>query len=136
MNGPFLVAYFINNDDASIEIEGLGTFNFTIATRFFSNVENGLVGFSRAGVLGTDLFNGPNAGGWDMTSSIGPLTGPGKIWWDGGVFTDGGELLFFTDDSRAAFTAVVGPVQVPEPASLLLLGAGVAMAVRRRARRV
>jgi hypothetical protein len=135
MAGPFLVAYFIDNDDASIEIEGVGTFNFTDPTRFFSNVENGLVGFSRAGLFGADLFNGPTAGGWDMTTSIGPLSGPGKVWWDGNVSTDGGELVFNRADSDATFEAVVGGDPVPEPASLLLVGTGIAMAVRRRARR-
>ena len=131
--GPFLIAYFINNDDASIEIEGVGTFAFTTPTRYFSNVENGIVGFSLAGAFGSDLFNGPTAGGWDMTTSIGPLSGPGKVWWAPGVETDGGALIFNRLDSQATFEAVVG--DVPEPASLLLMGAGIAMAVRRRLRR-
>lgn len=131
--GIFLIAYFIDNDSASIEIEGLGTFAFTTPTRYFSNVENGIVGFSRAGFGGSDLFNGPNGGGWDMTTSIGPLTGDGFLWWGPNVFTDGGLLEFNRLSSEATFEAVVGPV--PEPASLLLMGAGIAMAVRRRVRR-
>ena len=135
MAGPFVVAYFIDNDSASIDIEGVGTFNFTSPTRFFSNVENGLVGFSRGGFGGSDIFNGPNGGGWDMLSSIGPISGDGTVWGGPGVFTDGGELVLTHASSEATFTAVVGGDPVPEPASMLLLGTGVAFAVRRRSRR-
>ena len=113
---------------------GLGTFDFTTPTRFFSNVENGIVGFSRAGSFGSDLFNGPNGGGWDMTTSIGPINGDGFLWWGPDVFTDGGLLEFNRLASDATFEAVVGG-SVPEPASLLLMGAGIALAVRRRVRR-
>jgi hypothetical protein len=132
--GLFLTAYFIDNDSASIQIAGLGTFDFTTPTRFFSNVENGIVGFSRAGFFGSDLFNGPNGGGWDMTTSIGPINGDGFLWWGPNVFTDGGLLEFNRLASDATFEAVVGG-SVPEPASLLLMGAGIALAARRRVRR-
>ena len=137
VGGVFLIAYFIDNDSASIDIEGVGTFDFTTPTRFFANQEsgNGLVGFSLAGLFGSDLFDGPTAPGWDMTTSIGPLNGPGKVWWAPGIFTDGGELVMNRANSDATFEAVVGSDPVPEPAALLLLGTGVAMALRRRSRR-
>jgi len=67
--------FWIDHTSASIEIDGVGTFDFVTPTRTFANNDFEVVGFSRAGANGTDLFNGPSHrdfGAWDMLSSIGP----------------------------------------------------------------
>ena len=123
-----------DNTSASITITGLGTFAFVTPTRFFANV--GIVGFSRAGVGGADLFDGPNIPAWDMLTSLGPIAGTGTLlqWGNAPVVTSGGTLVFNNGSSAATFTATVGPQStVPEPATLLLLGSGlVATSLRQR----
>ena len=125
VTGPGLT-YFIDHDSASIEINGVGTLEFVTATRTFVNPVVSLVGFSRAGSGGFDLFNGPNNvafSTWDMLDSIGPINGSGVLLlWDAlPVVTDAGVLVFSDSTSIATFQAVV----VPEPASMFLMLIGV-----------
>jgi hypothetical protein len=123
-----------DNLDADILIAGLGTFDFTTATRFFVNSNVGIVGFSRSS--GADLFNGPLIGPWDMLSSFGPVAGTGNLlqWTNSPVVTDGGVLIFNSGSTAATFTATV--TAVPEPLTLALFGAGLAgLAVIRRRRK-
>lgn len=115
--------YFSNDNlSASISIAGVGSFNFITATRYFSN--GGTVGFSRAGAFGYDLFNGPALAAWDMASSVGPIVGTGELmqWGSayGAIDTSGGVLTFSNGSPDATFTAAV----VPEPSTVLLMGAG------------
>ncbi len=127
--GPCL---FNDNLTASITIQGLGTFDFLTGTRYFENV--GVVGLSRAGASGNDLFNGPALSGWDMASSIGPIVGTGLLlqWTQNPQINTTGGILIFNDGSTAStFTATVGARAVPEPASLLLVGAGLFVLARR-----
>lgn len=137
----FGAGYFIDHTTAAITIQGLGTFTFVTGTRTFVNNGVDVVGFSRAGLGGLDLFNGPQAapfGSWDMLSSIGPVAGSGSTlqWGSGDVQTSAGVLFFDPGVSDAVFTAVVGDTAVPEPTTLLLLGAGTAglRLLRRRGR--
>jgi hypothetical protein len=126
--------WFIDHTSASINIAGVGTFDFITPTRTFVNNNIPLVGFSRAGISGSDLFNGPgNAefASWDMTTSIGPLSGGGNLiqWGSEDVMTSGGVLFFADGFTDAQFTAIV-----PAPASLALIGlAGITATRRRRA---
>ena len=121
----------IDHISASIQIAGLGTFGILTPTRTFSEYAGNLVGFSRAGILGDDLFNGPvdpAFGTWDMLTPIGPITGPGGVLqWSliPQIDTTGGILIFNDGPSTATFTAI------PEPAALSLLGA-LGLVLRRR----
>jgi hypothetical protein len=134
-------AFFIDHTSATISISGVGTYNFNSGTRTFVNFYVGVVGFSRAGFDGVDLFTGPpNAvfSSWDMLSSIGPISGTASLAWWGAplspVMTNSGQLSFSDSSGSATFTATVG--NVPEPASLTLLGLGFgAAALGRRLRR-
>jgi hypothetical protein len=118
--------FFIDHISASIDIDGLGIFNIFTATRTFVNNLQSIVGFSRAGINGADLFNGPNNAlfnTWDMLSSIGPILGSASLlqWINNPqILTDGGILFFNNGVSDALFEATV----VPIPASILLLGSG------------
>ena len=120
--------WYNDNLSASITIAGVGTYNFTAATRFFSNTLQGIVGFSRAGLNGTDLFNGPLLAGWNMTTSVGPIAGSGQLlqWLGPAVLTSGGQLIFNNGVSDSTFQAIVGTAAVPEPGTFALFGIGVA----------
>ena len=126
--------FFINHDTANISIPGLGSFGFLSGTRTFVNNRRHLVGFSRAGINGKDLMNGPRNGAfatWDMLSSIGPIIGSGRtLLWDlEDVLTTGGVLDIDSGDLDITFRAV----KIPAPFTLALFGvAGMGAMGRRR----
>ena len=91
--------WFMDHTAASIAIDGLGSFDFITGTRTFVNNNSEIVGFSRAGSSGSDLFNGPTNSvfsTWDMLSGIGPVSGTGSVLqWanDPQIVTTGGILI-------------------------------------------
>ena len=121
--------FFIDDAVATIAISGVGTFTFLTGTRTFVNQAISLIGFSRAGAGGLDLFNGPaNAvfATYDLTTSLGPISGTASLlqWLVSPVLTSGGQLIFANGTSDATFTAITNITHVPEPATLLLLAIG------------
>ncbi|HWZ31166.1 MAG TPA: PEP-CTERM sorting domain-containing protein [Bryobacteraceae bacterium] len=135
----FTGGFFIDDLSASIAITGVGTFMFTTGTRTFVNQSNDTVGFSRAGNLGADLFNGPTNAAfatWDMLSGIGPISGVGSLlqWSSSAVNTSGGVLVFANGSSDTRFQATLSGV--PEPSSIALVGIGaiglLGLALRRK----
>lgn len=124
-------AFILEHTSASINIDGVGNFDFTVITHTFANNVNGTIGFS--GPTVADLFNGPinsDFGFWDMTTSIGPLEGTGQLfqWATVDIQTTGGLLFFNTESTDATFTATVVPTQ----AALSLLSISGIAATRRR----
>jgi len=120
---------FINANSTSISISGIGTYSFFTGTRTFDNT--GLVGFSRAGLMGGDLYDSFNVGiSYDMLSLIGPVAGTASLiqWvYTPVISTSGGILNFNTDQTQGTFQAIAGNVQnIPEPATLALLFLGLA----------
>ena len=123
--------WFIDHTTASVEITGLGEFNILTGTRTFLRYGPGMVGFSRAGTGGADLFNGPKDAAfetWVMLTPIGPISGGGGIlqWSSSPINTTEGVLIFNDRSADATFEAV------PEPATLSLLALGGLAAIRRR----
>jgi hypothetical protein len=123
----FSGGYYVDHTSSSINISNIGVYDFLSATRTFVNNSFQIVGFSRGGNGGLDLFNGPADAvfsAWDMKSGIGPVYGEGNlIQWDSSpVLTSSGPLFFDTNASRAIFQASTNAV--PVPPSLLLLASG------------
>jgi len=119
---------------ATIEIEGLGSYDFITETRTFINDFNNTVGFSIND--GFDLFNGPindiNLSNWDMTTSIGPVSGDGVLYtsWDTFNINSTGGIIFFRSDANT--TATFSATVVPTPTALTLLTLTTLTATRRR----
>ena len=132
---PYDTGFFIDHASATIAIEGVGVFQLMTPTRTFVLHTGNIVGFSRAGLSGGDLFDGPTTDAvheWDMRSSIGPLSGSSNLlqWSSPAVLTHAGPLLFANAVVPGTFTARVPPSG--KPAAELDVPAGeVARAVAR-----
>jgi len=135
--------YYINHLSTSVDIAGVGVFDFITETRTFVNTTTGASGFSIAGLGGRDLITAPRTPAdqaafkaWDMLSPIGPISGLGKLlqWSESSINTSGG-LLIFADqvDANVQFTATIS--EVPTPTAALLFASaliGLAGVARRR----
>jgi hypothetical protein len=128
---------------ADIDIAGLGDFAFVTPTRTFLNTGSSIVGFSRAGASGNDLYDGPSDPAfatWDMLSAIGPISGTARILqWRGApndipVLTSGGELIMNDGVSDATFQATIAAVPEPETYAMFLAGIGFLGFIARRRR--
>jgi hypothetical protein len=132
----------IEHTSAAIDIDGLGSFDFITGTRTFVNNDGPVVGFSRSNDDGgSDLFNGPTDAAfaaWDMSTSIGPISGLGILLQWGtpfeNILTTGGVLYFDHADHAeidVRFTATI----IPTPATLALLALAAPASFRRVPRR-
>ena len=124
--------FLIEHSNASIAIASLGTFTFLVPTVTAVNQRQQDVGFGRID-LDLSLFFGPRNNPvfstWDMLSSIGPVNGSAELLqWGSGVPTSGGLLAFDDGGSPAVFSATTEATPIPEPASLGLVGLGLAVA--------
>lgn len=125
---------FIDAVSASVSIAGLGSYAFVTGTRTFDY--QGLVGFSRAGAGGADLYNVFNVGPtYDMASSVGPISGSANLlqWSLSPIVTAGGTLVFNNASTLGTFQAVTA-VPEPETYALMLAGLGLMGAVARRSK--
>jgi hypothetical protein len=123
---------FIDATSATVSIDGVGSYSFITGTRTFDN--RGLVGFSRAGIGGIDLYNVFNVGtSYDMVSAIGPVFGNASLiqWGHQPVLTSAGTLNFDSTSTWGSFQAVTA-VPEPETYAMMLAGLGLMGAVARR----
>jgi hypothetical protein len=130
----------ITGTSAFLQIAGVGTFNFTEPTSFIlDSTWNNLlfrVGSSSASSI---LSGFQNVGflNWDMTSSIGPISGMGWLNADmePSFSTDGGPLYLNPEFGLLTFQATVSADSpVPEPCTILLVGSSLAGLVAFRKR--
>jgi len=129
-----LGVFYLDSSSASINIEGVGDFSFISGTRTWYG--GSVVGFSRSGADGVNLFNSygtlpPSDSplfGWNIQTTIGPLVSLGQLyqWSFLPVNTSGGPLFFNDGDSEMIFQATVETSNVPEPTSLSLAVSGLA----------
>jgi hypothetical protein len=143
--------FWIDHTAAIISIAGLGVLDFTTGTRTFVNNGNSMIGFSRSGLGGSDLFNLAQVAGantWDMLSNFGPATSTSSQllqWSNSPVNTNLGTLVFSNATLTGTFQAKLGVdraclrdckfgtstrsgasiASVPEPSPLLLLCLGI-----------
>jgi hypothetical protein len=142
--------FFIDDSSVTISIAGIGVLQVTTATRAFVNNTISEIGFSRAGINGSDLYTFtqvPGANTWDMLSPFALYTGvAGLLQWDlqPNINTNLGVLMFNSGPSNGTFRAAGsrpdrcshdcrgaivdqfgnGPLATPEPCALLVVGLG------------
>lgn len=125
---PYLT--YVVHLNAEITIDGVGTLEFTEPT---THLVDHLFGGVAFGILlefggGTQepgaVMSGPIEPGmavWDMTTSVGPNTGPGlhEAWMARPVDTPEGELIFDEGEFTATFSAeVMAPAIATDPAAV------------------
>jgi hypothetical protein len=107
---------------ATVTIGGIGTFAFTDSLVVFDNQPFSAVGISDATLNDIlDTFSDPPFSTYDLTTAIGPVTGLSGFNAGSTYGTSGGGLVFSDMSADSTFAATV-----PEPGSLVLLGAGIA----------
>jgi hypothetical protein len=134
----FSSGFFIDHTSAMIEIAGVGTVAFVTATRTFMNNASMVLGFSRAGTGGADLYNGPfqtTGTTWDMLSDFSTSGTFGLLQWTfTNVDTTGGVLAFLSNEGAPGTFSATLIRDVPEPGTFGLLLGGMFLIARMRRR--
>jgi hypothetical protein len=131
---PATNVYGIPLSQATIDIAGIGEATFTFTSRAWVNRNLSLAGFSKDlfgdGSSGPDIVDvdGAAFATWDMTTNVGPVFDAElqPVSQAQNLDTSRGALSF-SAYSNGVYTALV-----PEPTGLLLLAAGIPLALRRR----
>jgi hypothetical protein len=125
---PSTGIFSVNDLTASVFVTGLGTGTFTIGTINVDNNNLSRVGFSApAQGLAILFVDNPAFATYDLSSSIGPLSGPG-VFNSGAQFNTSMGYFSLTQVSTATFEATL----VPEPCALGIWVIGAAALVGRR----
>jgi hypothetical protein len=116
---------------ASVNVVGLSSDTLTGTLSAYSDTlfESGGIETATTVVLATD---DAAFGTYDMNTSIGPLVGQAFIANPSDVPTAGGTFGLDATTNQSTFTATVAGSSVPEPGSMVLLGAGIAAIWRKR----
>ena len=110
---------------ATVTIGGIGTFAFTDSLYVFDNQPFSVVGISDSTLNDIlDTIGSPAFSTYDLTSAIGPVTGLSGFNQGSTYGTSGGLLAFNDMSANSTFAATTATV--PEPSSLVLLGAAIA----------
>src|SRR5262249_27134330 len=110
---------------ASVSVTGLGTATFTGPTRTFDNQPVPGAGISTlAGPDILDVINNPALAPYDLTTSIGPLTGTPAFNPGMHFATTSGDFVLNSVTGNTTFQATAQPA--PEPSALALFSLGAA----------
>jgi hypothetical protein len=111
---------------ATVSVSGLGTATFTVPTRTFTNQPIGGAGIGTStGINPPDILDtlgNPALTTYDLSTSIGPLTGTPGFNSGTHFATTSGDLVLNSVSGNTTFTAVAAP----EPSGLALAGVGLA----------
>ena len=108
---------------ATIAIDGFSL--ATILTASHSWYSSGVVGLGQNLTANWMTFSNAALTGYDLSTSIGPIVGTAfHVNQFNNVLTSAGILNFTNSTLQGSFRAIRGGVAVPEPGTLVLLGAG------------
>lgn len=130
------LSYGLYHDTTTINITGVGQFNITTPISSFTPKTGTFAGFGRDGPGNLFHFTNGAVTGYDMLTSLGPLSGSGQLLgWAATplVTTSGGDLVFNNASSLAAtYQVIVDNSGIPEPSTWALAAMGIVVALRMR----
>jgi hypothetical protein len=139
--GPFgpCIPCFTNAGSTTVNVFGVGTDTFTDSMVVWDNASAGInsIAIVDATIPGAVLYiNNIAFSTYQLTTSIGPISSAPGLFVH--VYpTTSGNFTLTSVAGTGSFTATLGPqATVPEPASIILLGTGLAAVARRRFKRL